>query len=256
MVSASESGYVPAKISVFTRNFLGAPGYDLVIRDARASVQDYLDAFNAAIAVLPLERTRLVAPGQNCAGCERCCAERAPLTIIDCLLLSQALGKPLRMPPGKLFRKVTGEKGPGGWDAFFDRFTTVMVAGPVVDIALKRREDGRCIFLDRKTKLCCVYEARPFVCQTFICSPAARRALALREAVVNKGEDELVRLWLATKMVIHQASDPCPDPQDWPPTPFAGKTHYREVLLKDVLPAKLWRKLFAGSVALLVNHPG
>lgn len=244
------------KISFFARNFEGVPGYDLVIRDARATVQDYLDAFNATIAVLPFKRTRLAgraAPGQNCAGCERCCAERAPLTIIDCLLLSKALGEPLGEPPvlrepfGTPSWKVIREEGPGGWDAFFDRYTTVTVAGPVVDIVLKQREDGRCIFLDQKTKLCSVYEARPFVCQSFICSPAARRALALREAVVNKGEDELVRLWLTTKMVIHQASAPCPDPQDWPPTPFAGKTRYREVLLKDVLPAKLWRKLFAGS---------
>ncbi|MEW6423252.1 MAG: YkgJ family cysteine cluster protein [Bacillota bacterium] len=278
------------KVFVLTRNFRGVPGYDLVIRDPGATVQDYLDALNAAIARLPLRRNRRRGT-QDCAGCDRCCAERAPLTIVDCLRLREALekategksvkgtgkeagrgagkwawtgggtgGKP---GGGKAERsgreagiktggeggrepaREIGEKCPESWDAFFDRYTTVTVQGPVVDIVLKRNEDGRCIFLDRRTKLCRVYSARPFVCQTFICSPAARRALELREALVNKGEDELVRLWLTTGMVIHQAHHPRPDPRDWPPTPFAGKTRYGEVLLREVLPGRIWQKLNA-----------
>ncbi len=212
------------KIAVFPRFFSGARGYDLLIRDPGASVQDYLDALNPAIESLPLQRTRRAA--QNCRGCEGCCAERAPLTVIDFWRL----------------REAVGEKSP---EAFFNRYTTVIVQGPVVDIVLRRDEDGRCAFLDRKTKLCRIYGARPFVCQTFVCSPASRRALALREAVVNSGEDELVRLWFRTGAIIHQGQDPRPNRKDWPPTPFAGKKRYREVLLREVLPAPLWRRLTA-----------
>lgn len=234
------------KVIVFTRKFRGVPGYDLIVRDEDATVQDYLNALHAAIARLPLARTRRrgaqgrqgnFAPG--CFGCDRCCAERAPLTLIDCLRLREAGG---RVAGGGTGKEDPEDRLPS-WEEFFDRYTTVTVRGPVVDIVLKRAEDGRCIFLDRQTKLCRVYRARPFVCRTFICSPAARRALALREAVVNKGEDELVRLWFTAGMVIHQADSPRPDPRDWPPTPFAGKTRYSEVRLKDVLPGKVWRNV-------------
>jgi len=278
------------KVIIFTRKFHGIPGYDLIVRDDGATVQDYLNAFDAAIAHLPLARTRRRGV-QECFGCGRCCAERAPLTLIDCLHLREAVGQGIgegkkRKPGNKVGKGIsgnaerreagrkigtgtgkrmgvetgrttgaagdreagggTGEEDPEGrrsWKAFFDRCTTVTVRGPVVDIVLKRDEDGRCIFLDRQTKLCRVYRARPFVCRTFICSPAARRALALREAVVNKGEDELVRLWFTAGMVIHQTDNPRPDPRDWPPTPFADKTRYSEVRLKDVLPGKVWRNV-------------
>lgn len=215
-----------AKISVFVRNFRGARGYDLVVRDENASVQDYLDALTEAIATLPL--TRLSRRRQDCFGCDRCCAERAPLTAVDCRFLM----------------KATGERDPG---AFLEKYASVSVDGPVVDIVLKPGGNGRCVFLDRQTKLCRVYDSRPLVCRTYICSPAARRALALRAAVVNKGEDELVRLWFKTGMVIHQARNPRPDLRDWPPTPFAGKKSYREVLLREVLPSGLWRRIAAPS---------
>lgn len=254
------------KVFVFTRDFRGAPGYDLVIHDPSATVQDYLDALNAAIARLPLARTRRRG-ARDCFGCEHCCAERAPLTVIDCLRLREAVekraggetegdaGRRDELNIGEVAGAVTvdrkedrdaGAENPEGWHAFFDRYTTVTVQGPVVDIVLKRNEDdGRCIFLDRRTKLCRVYSARPFVCQTFICSPASRRALELREAMVNKGEDELVRLWLTAGMVIHRAHNPRSDPRDWPSTPFAGKTRYSEVLLREILTDQLWKKMRA-----------
>ena len=211
------------KVLIFSRNFSGVTGYDLIVRDDAATVQDYLDAFGAAVARLPLARTRRRG-APDCFGCDGCCAERAPLTVIDCLRLREPFCRE-------------------SWKTFFDRYTTVTVQGPAVDITLKRGGDGRCIFLDRQTKLCRIYRARPLVCRTFICSPAARRALELRAAVVNKGEDELVRLWFGAGMTVHRGRKPCPDPRDWPPTPFAGRTSYRKVRLKNVLPEKAWRRV-------------
>ncbi|RJQ31621.1 MAG: YkgJ family cysteine cluster protein [Peptococcaceae bacterium] len=210
------------KIAVVARNISGVTGYDVLIRNEGASVRDYLNAINMAITTLPLQRTRRRA--RHCRACDHCCAERAPLTAIDCLLLKKVLEEP-------------------DLNTFINRHTTVTVKGPVVDITLKQDDEGRCIFLNHKKKTCRVYEARPFVCQTFICSPASRRALELREEVVNKGEDELVRLWFKTNMVVHQAHNPRPNPVDWPPTPFTNKSCYSSILLKDVLSPGLWQKL-------------
>ncbi len=210
------------KIAVITRNISGITGYDVLIRGTGASVQDYLDTLNTAISALPLQRTRRRA--RHCRACDRCCAERAPLTAIDCLILKNAVGE-------------------DSLESFINRYTTVSVKGPVVDITLKQDDEGRCIFLNHKKKTCRFYEARPFVCQTFICSPATRRALELREEVVNKGEDELVRLWFKTDMVVHQAYNPGPNPADWPPTPFTNKSCYSSILLKAVLSPNLWQKL-------------
>ncbi|MEW6183730.1 MAG: YkgJ family cysteine cluster protein [Bacillota bacterium] len=190
-----------------------------------ATVQDYLDAVNAAFQSLKLSRQRNPGPSE-CFGCDRCCAERAPLTIIDCFVLSA----------------VMEVKTLGG---FISRYTTVSVRGPVVDITLRLLEDGRCIFLDRRNRTCRVYPVRPFVCQTFICAPAPERVMALREAVTNRGEDELVRQWLRTRRVVHYAESPGVDERDWPQTPFCGKWRYDLVPLREVVPKRLWRELLA-----------
>jgi hypothetical protein len=99
-----------SKVTVFPRDFPGGRGYDLAVYDAGASVQDYLEALTGAIAALPL--TRLSGKKRHCSGCDRCCAERAPLTAVDCLLLM----------------KATGEKDPG---AFLQKYAAVSVDGPV-----------------------------------------------------------------------------------------------------------------------------
>ncbi|MGQ9824679.1 MAG: YkgJ family cysteine cluster protein, partial [Desulfotomaculales bacterium] len=204
-----------SKFAGLARDFPGGRGYDLAVWDPGASVQDYLEALTGAIAALPL--TRLSGKKQHCFGCDRCCAERAPLTSVDCLLLTEA----------------TGERNPG---AFLQKYTVVSVDGPVVDIVLKLTGDGRCVFLDRKTKLCRVYAARPLVCRTYICSPASRRALTLRSAVVNRGEDELVRLWFKAGMVVHQARRPRPERPGCPRHPGACAGRYAGVPGEDVLP--------------------
>lgn len=210
-------------VSVLPRRFGESLGYDVVVNEKTVTVQDYLDAVNKAFLRLKLSRQRN--SGQSeCFGCDRCCAERAPLTIIDCFTLSVAMD----------VKSLSG---------FITRYTTVSVRGPVVDITLRLLEDGRCIFLNRKNRTCRVYPVRPFVCQTFICSPATERVQALREAVANEGEDELVRRWLKTNRVIHYAENPAVDERDWPKTPFHGKWRYNMVPLRQVVPRRLWREL-------------
>lgn len=200
-------------------------GYDVTVHSKAATVEDYLDALDQAFASLPL--TRLRRPEEPaCHGCDRCCAERAPLTIMDCLSLSVATET----------RTLND---------FLIHYTKVAVTGPVVDITLRRLEDGYCVFLDRKARTCRVYPVRPFVCRTFFCCPATSRALALREAIVNKGEDELVRRWLRTRRVVHYAEMPRVRSRDWPKTPFAEKWDYSAVKLRSVVSRSLWRELSA-----------
>jgi len=143
-------------VTVLFRRFGSSVGYDIVVNEKRASVQDYLNALNRAFRRENLSRTRRF-KGRDCFGCDRCCGERVPLTVIDGLQL----------------RSATHCRT---WEDFWERYTIVTVAGPVVDIVLRTLSDGYCIFLDRKTRTCKVYPVRPFVCQTFMCCPATPRA--------------------------------------------------------------------------------
>jgi hypothetical protein len=218
-------------VLVTPRRFGNKWGYDLCVTDARATVQDYLDAMNRAVEDLPLSRGRKKV--RVCAGCDLCCAERAPLTWIDVLNLK----KHLRIRDGLLQHTL-------------DRVGFIMVDGPVVDITLRRDDDERCAFLNRQSRLCTIYPARPLVCQTFICCPATRRAVRLREWVVNHGEDELVRQWLiqaaqrGTDPVFHEGYRPKPKLGDWKPNAFTGKKHYSRVLLKELLPPGVWKQVY------------
>ncbi|MEW6540552.1 MAG: YkgJ family cysteine cluster protein [Bacillota bacterium] len=182
----------------------------------------------------PLDRGR--APGRGaCTGCDRCCAERLPLTWIDCLNLKAAVAPE------------------AGLADFLAAYAHVLVNGPAVDIILAAGADGSCCLLDRQNRTCRAYHARPLVCRTFICCPSTARARRLRAVLTNRGEDELVRQWLLDARrsrqppLIHEGSSPRPRLGDWPPTPFAGCSSYREVTLKAVCPPGLWRALTAGS---------
>ena len=193
----------------------GATGYDLAVTSPEATVEDYLTALDTGARRLVLTRSRN--PGGRCQGCAGCCAERVPLTAID-------------------FRQLTGCRDMTG--EAFRLLTDVHVAAPGVDIVLKRDESGRCALFDPARGLCRVYHARPFVCRTFICCPASRRAAELRAAVTNAGEDELVRL------LLRERSFPGVDPADWRPNAFTGRWHYREVRLRDCVTPSLWRRLY------------
>ncbi len=218
-------------VLVKPKRFGGKIGYDLVVTDDMATVQDYLDAMNRAIAELPFSRGRKKV--RECAGCDLCCAERAPLTWIDVLRL----------------RKYLGEEGQS-LQGFLDRAGYILVDGPAVDITLRREDDGRCIFLDRRSRLCTVYPARPLVCQTFICCPVSSRAAEVRQWVVNCGEDELVRRWLeqcareGRQPGFHEGYRPRPRLRDWQPNAFSGRGSYRRVLLREACPPRVWRQVY------------
>jgi len=225
-----------SKVEVAVKKFQGANGYDIAVKAGDASVQDYLDALNKAIEVLPLSRAR--DDRKDCPGCDLCCAERAPLTWIDAVNLKVPLGI-----------KETAFDLP----EMLKHAGYIVVDGPVVDIMLRRGKDNKCIFLNRKDKLCTIYPHRPLVCQAFICAPGTGRAKWLWEVVVNQGEDELVRQWLlqAGKKeggpVYDEGYRPRPRLADWQPNAFTGKNSYREVLIKDVCPPKLWKLLRQGK---------
>jgi len=222
------------KILILPKQFGMGMGYDLVVTNQRASVQDYLDALNKAVDELPLSRSRKKAV--QCAGCDLCCAERAPLTWLDVKRLEEHLS------PGENLQLL------------LDRVAHITVDGPVVDIILRRAGDGRCSFLDRNKRLCTIYPARPLVCQTFICCPGTDRAAGVRKWVVNLGEDELVRRWLGravaegVKPRYHAGHRPNPCLNDWLPNAFTGKKQYRQVLLRDILPPGLWKQVSETSI--------
>lgn len=215
------------KVVVNVKKIKGHTGYDIVINDDSASVQNYLDAFNRAIIELPISRVRT--NQKDCKGCDLCCAERAPLTWIDVINLKTAL-KLKREPLNRVLKNIS----------------YIVVDGPVVDIMMRRGKDNKCIFLDRQNKLCKIYHFRPLVCQVFICAPGSNAARWLWEIIVNQGEDELVRRWLLdarskkTLPVFDKGFRPRPKISDWHPTAFAGKKSYREVLIKNICPPELW----------------
>lgn len=226
-------------------------GYDIEILDSTATVQDYLEAINNAILQKPLARTRAPGRRNNCFGCDLCCGERIPLTLLDALALSNILFKNTRSPKNNTQCQAKDSLQNSNLQnsctnnfprlkKFLDRYGHVLVEGRAVDITLRLEEDGLCPFLDRKHHLCTIYESRPLVCQTFICCPQTKRARELRSVIVNTGEDELVRQLLleATRTgkpsLIHEAYEPDLRLKDWKATAFAGKTDYSQVFLKDI----------------------
>lgn len=208
-------------------------GYDVRVTDARATVQDYLDTLNQYIEEGIYTRTR--SETAMCKGCDCCCHERIPLTLVDVLRLQNAVGE-----------------GVGPISSTVAKYTHVAAEGPAVDIALAGGVDGQCVFLAEDTGCCQIYNYRPMVCQTYICCPATQRAKTLRSLIVNLGEDELVRYWLDEveagrgKLVLHEAYDPAINPQDWSKNVFTGITDYTQIRLKDLCTSELWQSLYCG----------
>jgi Fe-S-cluster containining protein len=131
---------------------------------------------------------------------------------------------------------------------FFQRFFWVRVFGQVVDIVLAREDSGACVFLDAIKGLCRVYPYRPLVCRTYICAQASRSAKLLRSALVNGGEDAAVRLWYARTeakgLVIHEWEDFDPEALMIPQkSVWDTKKRYEDILIREVLPEKLWKRL-------------
>lgn len=203
-------------------------GIDLEICAADATVQDYVVAMDWYI--MNAEMNRLRSETTRCEGCDICCRERMPLTSIDCLHIKRAVAPQL------------------DWFGFFAKYTYVSLEKRAVDIVLSRDSQDACIFLDKEEKRCRHYEARPLVCRTYICTVFSPRAASLRQAIINTGEDELVRWWLNARqegrLVVHEAQDPAIKAEDWPVNSWTGKTSFDQIQLQSIATANLWKKLW------------
>jgi Fe-S-cluster containining protein len=201
----------------------GKNGYEIKVNSFDATVQDYLDAINVFIEKNVLFRSRNSAAG-SCYGCDLCCQERIPMTVVDVLKLQ-----------GTNLEEV------------FQKFLHVYVEDRIVDITMALDNSRRCIFLDKGKAICTIYEKRPLVCQTFVCCPASETAQLLREKIVNTGEDELVRLWFSVtdnhELIINEAISPNLNIKDYPKTPFFDAEQYKQVKLRDICSLALWSKL-------------
>lgn len=217
------------KVKAFLTQFDDTIGYDLEITDDKATVQCYLDAVNRF-------QEKHVA---GCKGCDGCCWERIPLTAIDVINYLSAEKILSLLPPKTPLLS-----------SFVHRFCHVFCKGPVIDITLKNRSDGACIFLDTRQKICTHHSIRSLVCQTYVCLPHSEKAGRLRDTILNTGEDELVRRYLfearSTDQYpkIDEGINASPSLEDYPPTPFSGKNRYEEILIKDIIPSDLWKNIY------------
>jgi len=193
-------------------------GHDIRILDEKATVADVVEAL-AAFA-----RQRLY----DCRGCDGCCYERAPLTSPDISALAALT--PNGSNPAQAVCRA------------FAEISTDQTG--IVDITLKRDADGACIFLDKESKNCANWPARPFVCRSHFCLPKSERLQKLREEITNRGENELIRLLLAEQA----AGAPPMLPRslraaDYPPDAAFANNHWENVAVKDIVPQKLWMEL-------------
>lgn len=193
-------------------------GHDLHILAENAVVEDVLDAL-AAFAQSYLS---------DCQGCDGCCHERVPLTAPDIAVMAALL------PPATHTAVEV-------CSAFTD--INVDKAG-IVDITLKRDEDGACIFLHKEGKYCQNWQARPFVCRSHFCLPKSPRLIALRSVIVNSGENELIGQLLAEQAA---GAPPLLPPeikaQDYPPEPALAANSWQGIRVKDIVPEDLWQML-------------
>ncbi|MDK2821218.1 MAG: hypothetical protein PWP31_1183 [Clostridia bacterium] len=197
-------------------------GYDLKILSPNATLADYIKALE------DVDINRLCGSynqtGQ-CKGCGDCCKGRLPLTNIDTYLIRIGLKELIN-------RELS-------IDEVLKKYCQVKIEGQSVDITLKTDVEGYCIFLDPNSNSCRLYKYRPLICRTYYCCILTQKAKLLRELLVNKGEDELVRMWLSLQKSVPLGVNK----DDWEPTPFANCHKYSEVFLKDICPSKLWRQL-------------
>lgn len=211
----------------FTKTMLkGMAGFDLQVKSGNASIQEFLDAMNEFVekAALP----RLWPPNcSNCYGCNLCCHEPLPVTSIDVENICRALQIDFI-------------------ESF--KYLWVQVQGNVVDITLKRKKGHNCIFLNQEG-ICKIYSARPFLCQSFICSNVPESLNEIRSQIVNQGMDELVRKAIMAfksrgkAIPVNLGSTRYVNLNDWPRNCFSDKKSYSKILLKNVLSSDLMRVL-------------
>jgi len=224
-------------VKIIPIEFKNGKGYDIIISNPEAAVQDYLNAINRAVEEYDL--VRLWTSKEKCFGCDRCCRERIPLTLADVGILAEHLLTKEKAEKEKALAEV------------IRRYCRIFVYGDIVDIHLRLTESGACPFLNEEKEICRIYPYRPLVCQTFICCPMTKRAEQLREALVNRGEDDLVRWWLkyAYENGIAVWFDEGDNPKinlgdfDFESEPFMFISGYSKVKIRDVVSPNLWKLL-------------
>lgn len=204
----------------------GRPGYDIKISQDHATIQNLLDHLNHFIDQEPI--TRLWPPERsNCYGCDLCCRDWIPLTSID-------------------VKQILEIKGIDLIEAY--KYFWVEAQEEVLDITLRRKRDGRCIFL-QSNGTCAIYKKRPFVCQTYICCPSTPQVEELRSQVVNKGMDELIRISLQAfasrgqSLPLNRSFRARIRQEDWGKNVFSGKEEYSRIRLKKVLSSDLFKHM-------------
>lgn len=181
--------------------------YDVAIHSEDATIGDYMRSLNQFLS----ERA---AP---CFGCDLCCRQRIPLTLPD------------------YYRYCDGNDA----EDFLTELAVVVKEGGCLDIRLRQSATESCLFLDEERQCCRHYQRRGLVCQTYICLPQTARSRALRETLINEGEDALLGHLLARGHLTAHAALAAAYPRR--PT-WEGKT-YDEIRLYDVIPDQLWQQL-------------
>ncbi|MCL1816198.1 MAG: YkgJ family cysteine cluster protein [Clostridiales bacterium] len=185
-------------------------GHDLRINSDSATVADVLRAL-ADFAQKNMA---------DCRGCDGCCHERAPLTAPDIHALS------LLLPSGEY---PFGAACRAFADVFVDQ-------EGIVDITLRRDKKGSCLFLNKEHKYCHNWDVRPFACRSHFCLPRSAHLEALRAAIINRGEDELIRFLLLEQYNgAPPILPPTIDIAHYPPDPAFTSYCWEEILIKDIV---------------------
>ncbi len=212
-------------VKVFLTEFDGGIfGYDVQVMNENATVGDYL-------AALEDFQTKTLA---DCKGCDGCCHERAPLTLAD------------------FYYSEYYQQGGRKIAAWLAEVADLQFFGQAADLTIRRTADGACHLLDAAAKCCARHQYRTFTCRSHCCLPKSERAEALRAAIINAGEDELLRRLLA-ELSETGAMDFLPgkarlsgaDAADYAANGFSRLPgeRWREARLAEIADAALWREL-------------
>jgi Fe-S-cluster containining protein len=190
-------------------------GYDVQIIDQDATVGEYIKALDDFQA-------RVMA---DCFGCDGCCHERVPLTCADYFLANPQRDKTLAE-----WLAETAELN------FF---------GEAIDLTLRRTESGACHLLDEERKCCALHQYRTLTCRSHCCLPKSERAFNLRAAIINAGEDELVRQLLSAKEQPWSERLSGCNIEDYAENEFSRLPgdRWQDVILKNLVDPKLWQEL-------------
>lgn len=195
-----------------------ALAYDLEILQPEATVGDYLQG------LCDFQAEHLA----DCKGCDGCCHERAPLTICDWQL---------------------AQPGPEtAFEQWLRDWAELGFCGPAIDLTLRRTAAGACRFLDAAAKCCKIHTRRSFTCRSHCCLPKTWRAEQLRGAIINAGEDELVRRLLQLPPEKQPWAERLAECKldDYAPNAFSAlpPEQWAQAVLRDLAGPELWAELY------------